>query len=67
LSWCDELHWHNRPEQQHPLDESDLYTRRFTRDEAQNGPWPSSRALLTPEARERIGRLYGTDIKAYFS
>jgi hypothetical protein len=40
---------------------------RYTRDEAQNGPWPSSRALLTPEARERIGRLYGTDIKAYFS
>jgi hypothetical protein len=27
----------------------------------------SSRALLSPKARERIGRLYATDIKAYFS
>jgi hypothetical protein len=66
LSGYKEFDWHNRPEQR-LFDESNLYTRRFTRDEAQNGPWPSSRALLTPEARERISRLYATDVKAYFS
>jgi hypothetical protein len=37
------------------------------RNVAQNGPWPSWRALLTSEARERIGRLYATDIKAQLS
>jgi Sulfotransferase family len=67
LSWCDDIRWHNRPEQRHLPDDSDFYTRRFTRDEAQNGPWPSCDAFLSPEARERIGRLYATDIRAYFS
>lgn len=44
---------------------ADVYTHRFTRDDARSGSWPSYAAFLTPAARERIARLYVTDIEAY--
>jgi hypothetical protein len=44
---------------------ADVYTHRFTQDDARSGSWPGYAAFLTPAARERIARLYDTDIKAY--
>jgi hypothetical protein len=44
---------------------ADAYTRRFSREDALSGSWPTYAAFLTPEARERIARLYATDIQAY--
>ena len=43
----------------------DAYTRRFSRESARSGHWPPYSAFLTPAARERLARLYATDIKAY--
>jgi len=43
----------------------DVYTHRFTREDARSGSWPGYAAFLTPVARERLARLYVTDIKAY--
>lgn len=43
----------------------DAYTHRFNRDAARSGSWPPYAAFLTPEARERLARLYATDIDAY--
>jgi hypothetical protein len=43
----------------------DVYTHRFTRDDARSGSWPGYAAFLTPVARERLARLYVTDIQAY--
>ena len=48
----------------HP-DVTDPYTHRFTQDQAREGPWPSYSAFLTPEARERIARLYAVDLESY--
>lgn len=62
--WMDELRGHNSPAGEFPHD-PDLYTRRLTRREAANGPWPSSAALLTDEARSRLARLYAVDIQSY--
>ena len=44
---------------------ADLYTRRLKREQALNGPWPRYDALLTPEARDRVSRLYAADLRAY--
>jgi hypothetical protein len=44
---------------------ANVYTHRFTREDARSGSWPSYAAFLTPAARERIARLYDTDLKAY--
>jgi hypothetical protein len=44
---------------------ADAYTRRFSREDARSGSWPTYAAFLTPEARDRIARLYATDIRAY--
>ncbi len=66
MPWVKRLHRHNRPAA--TLESaSDLYTQPLTREQATAGPWPNSNALLTPEARARIARLYAADIKAYFS
>ena len=43
----------------------DQYGRVLTRAQARKGPWPDYALLLTPEAKARIARLYGTDFKAY--
>jgi hypothetical protein len=62
--WVKALRTHNRPQDE--LDESaDIYTRRLTREQATAGPWPSTHALLTDEARARIAKLYATDIERY--
>jgi hypothetical protein len=47
------------------LDVADAYTMRLTRRQARRGPWPTRNALLTPEARERIARLYAADIVSF--
>lgn len=41
----------------------DPYRMVLTRQQAQRGPWPTG--LLTPEARERLARLYAEDIALY--
>lgn len=47
------------------LDIPDAYAQRFSRQQANAGPWPPHRAFLTPAARERVARLYAADIAAY--
>jgi hypothetical protein len=47
------------------IDTADAYEMRLTRSQARKGPWPSTSALLTPIARERLARLYAVDIAAY--
>jgi hypothetical protein len=42
----------------------DAYSRRLDREVART-EWPKSSAFLVPEARERIARLYATDIQSY--
>jgi hypothetical protein len=37
----------------------------LTKREARKGPWPRSKDLLTPRARERLARLYDVDIRSY--
>lgn len=64
--WVKHLRGHNRPKQELG-DADDLYARALTRNQARTGPWPRYEALLTPEARARIARLYAVDIEAYFS
>lgn len=44
---------------------TDFYRQRLRREQALKGPWPPYDALLTPEARERVARLYASDIAAY--
>jgi hypothetical protein len=44
---------------------TDFYRLRLRREQARKGPWPPYDALLTPEARERIARLYASDIETY--
>jgi hypothetical protein len=61
--WVKRLRKHNRPARE--LEGTALYTRRLTRDEARNGPWPRHADLLTPEARMRIAKLYSRDIESY--
>jgi len=62
--WVQFMRHHHRPAK--TLDDADdLYTRPLTQQQANRGPWPRYEALLTPEARERIARLYAADIKAY--
>jgi hypothetical protein len=41
------------------------YRERLTRQAARLGPWPTTRALLTPEARARLAKLYAVDISSY--
>ena len=62
--WLNELHFHKRPDEV-LTDDGDLYTRRLTQDQARNGPWPRYDALLTPEARGRLARIYAIDIASY--
>lgn len=61
--WVKRLRKHNRPARE--LDGIDLDTRRLTRDEARNGPWPRHGDLLTPDARKRIAKLYSRDFESY--
>lgn len=64
--------WIKKLEERHHQADADLgdaetvYRLRLTREQALRGPWPSYDTLLTPTARERIARLYATDIEAYF-
>jgi hypothetical protein len=60
--WFDELKWHRRPDPELPGGE-ELYTRPLTREQALQGPWPRYGELLTPEARQRIARLYAVDLR----
>lgn len=62
--WIKQLRGHHRPKKE-VAGAEDLYTRLFTRQQAGRGPWPRHEALLPPQARERIARLYATDIKSY--
>jgi hypothetical protein len=64
MAWVQRLRRHNRPKAK-LASSSDLYTRPLTREQATVGPWPDSSALLTPEARARIAKLYAVDIEAY--
>lgn len=43
----------------------DAYSHRFNREAARSRSWPPYGAFLTPAARERLARLYATDIEAY--
>lgn len=62
--WVRRLRQHNRPAKE-LSGVTDAYTQLFTREHAHKGPWPRDEALLTPQARERIDRLYAVDIDAY--
>lgn len=43
--------------------DEDISGRRFMRNEAYHGPWPSPGTLLTAEARSRIARIYAADVQ----
>jgi hypothetical protein len=62
LGWLKHLDQARSPNK--PGSISDAYRRRFNREMARN-EWPKSGAFLVPEARERIARLYATDIQSY--
>lgn len=64
LDWIHSLDRH-RLRNDAIMQTDDAYNLRLTREYARRGPWPSSSALLTPEARERIAHLYAEDVKAY--
>jgi hypothetical protein len=64
LEWLRKIH----PGHTHvaaPIVSADAYTHRFNRDDARSGSWPGYDAFLIPAARERLARLYATDIEAY--
>jgi hypothetical protein len=62
LSWLKHLDQARSPNRPGPV--IDAYSRRFDREAARN-EWPKSSAFLVPEARDRIARLYATDIQSY--
>ena len=64
MAWVRRLRAHSRPLGEF-VDATDAYTRRLSRQDAKCGPWPPYEALLTPEARERIARMYRIDIESY--
>jgi hypothetical protein len=66
----DKLEWLQKISRKHshvdaPSVPLDAYTHRFSREAAQSGYWPPYSAFLIPKARERLARLYATDVKAY--
>jgi hypothetical protein len=63
-SWVRKLRYRDQPTLALENCEA-IYTRRLTRQAARNGPWPRSDALLTDDARRRIGALYAKDIACY--
>jgi hypothetical protein len=45
--------------------EGDAVNSSLDRERAAHGPWPAASALLTPDVRQRIAKLYGPDVSRY--
>ena len=62
--WLHRLRKHRRPDAVFE-NVPDLTSLPFTAQQARKGPWPRSQDLLTPQARERLAKLYAVDIRSY--